>query len=358
MRTSGQASVGNTVIHTPYYWSSAGYSALGLRQSSWQQQQQGSQQQINWQYVTDMYLMPAATVDDASAAFFELTGTPPIPPRYATGFFACRWGWNEEAYIFQILDQFRNGQYPIDSIISDFSWFTNESDYNFPPTGESFYEDFGYNNATYPNPQQEYERMHSQYDILFGGIRKPRLGNSQLLQQAYSNGWTLAQNDRNLNYSIPALRDWYSQQQLHYHKDGVTFYWNDEGETELFTFYWWNVAQRATLQQYNDNLRFFSINRAFTPGMARLGAAIWTGDVPASWDNLRGASGYALNYGLAGLPYVAYDTGGFAGQTTASMLARWYWVSALSPVMRVHSTLSNTPHFPFLWPSDADAAMK
>lgn len=238
------------------------------------------------------------------------------------------------------------------------SWFTNESDYNFPPTGESFYEDFGYNPATYPNPQSEYQRMHSQYDILFGGIRKPRLGNSQLLQQAYSNGWTLGQDDRNLNYSKSAVRDWYTQQQMHYHKDGVTFYWNDEGETELFTFYWWNVAQVQTLEQFNSKLRFFSINRAFTPGMARLGASIWTGDVPASWDNLKGASGYALNYGLASMPYVAYDTGGFAGDTTTLMLVRWYWIAALSPIMRVHSTHANVPHFPFLWGEPAGSAMK
>lgn len=31
--------------------------------------------------------------------------------------------------------------------------------------------------------------------------------------------------------------------------------------------------------------RFFSLNRAFTPGMARLGTAIWTGDVNAKWED-------------------------------------------------------------------------
>lgn len=121
VRTSGEAKVANTNVNVPHYWSSAGYSALGLRQSTWQQQQQGSSQQINWQFVTDLYLMPAATVDEASAALFALTGTPPVPPKYSMGFLACRWGWNHEEYIFQILGLFRNGQYPIDAIISDFS---------------------------------------------------------------------------------------------------------------------------------------------------------------------------------------------------------------------------------------------
>jgi hypothetical protein len=37
----------------------------------------------------------------------------------------------------------------------------------------------------------------------FGGIRKPRLGNTGLLNMARSNGW-LIQTGRNLNYSISA----------------------------------------------------------------------------------------------------------------------------------------------------------
>jgi hypothetical protein len=42
--------------------------------------------------------------------------------RYAFGFWACRWGWTDRDYIFEMLSDFRNGSYPLDAWISDFEW--------------------------------------------------------------------------------------------------------------------------------------------------------------------------------------------------------------------------------------------
>ena len=35
----------------------------------------------------------------------------------------------------------------------------------------------------------------------------------------------------------------YAEQHAHYLADGVDFWWNDEGETYYFAFYYWNLAQ-------------------------------------------------------------------------------------------------------------------
>eukprot|EP00966_Prymnesium_polylepis_P255998 5914042-Prymnesium_polylepis.1 len=49
----------------------------------------------------------------------------------------------------------------------------------------------------------------------------------------------------------------------------------------------WNVAQVETLAAVNESRRFYSINRAWSPGMARLGATVWTGDINPTWDGAR-----------------------------------------------------------------------
>jgi len=67
-----------------------------------------------------------------------------------------------------------------------------------------------------------------------GGIRKPRLGNTELLKFAKSKGYILPGDEmlgasgskqlegvlyadqRNINYSIPEARTWYAEQQAHY----------------------------------------------------------------------------------------------------------------------------------------------
>jgi len=125
-----------------------------------------------------------------------------------------------------------------------------------------------------------------------------------------------------------------------------------------YTFYWWNVAQLATMRKVNATRRFFSINRAWTPGTARLGAVAWTGDINPQWGDLVNTPGMVLNWGLAGIPYVACDIGGFTSQSQPDLLARWFQVGVFMPIMRVHSTKSATPHFPWLWGPAYAAAMK
>ena len=115
---------------------------------------------------------------------------------------------------------------------------------------------------------------------------------------------------RNTNFSIPEFTAWYSAQQAHYLKDGVVFFWNDEGEDNYFTFTEWSAAQVATQRaSAAPDTRYFAINRAFAPGAARLGAAVWTGDVDSKWLDLQRTPGYVLHWSLAGMPWVACDTG-------------------------------------------------
>jgi alpha-glucosidase len=94
----------------------------------------------------------------------------------------------------------------------------------------------------------------------------------------------------------------------------------------FFQFDGWNNAQAAGVALRNSSRRYFSLNRAYTPGMQRYGLAVWTGDISVSWGSLQQQPAYLLNYGLAGMPYVGCDTGGFVGGNTSSeLLARWYW---------------------------------
>lgn len=89
-----------------------------------------------------------------------------------------------------------------------------------------------------------------------------------------------------------------------------------------------------------------------------MGLVIWTGDINPDFQTLQETPGMVLKWGLAGAPYVTCDIGGFTGDTNALLLTRWYGVGAFMPIMRVHSTISAVPHFPFLWGDEAAAAMR
>lgn len=380
LHKSANAFVQNTVFQTSHYWSTDGYAALGVAESqfdpgAFQNYQAGwtsTGSSVEWTISgnqVDLYLLPASTMYIGQSVYWDLIGAPVVPPKYAFGFLACRWGWTDAAYIDSMLTQFRNGSYPIDAWISDFEWYTMAPDYSLPNSGSPTFVDFAYNNVTFPSPVTQLTHYRKDLNMRFGGIRKPRLGNTAALIDAETKGWLVGQfgvgdtrnspGTRNLNYSMQEVQDFYSASNAHFLKDGVEFWWNDEGETMYFTFHFWNVAERSALSKYNPTKRFFSINRAHTPGMQRLGATVWTGDIQVSWQSLAQQPGIQLNWGLAGAGYVTCDIGGFNGQNTQpDLLARWYQVGVFLGVMRVHSTLNNQPHFPFLYPPTAAASMK
>jgi len=374
----------NRGTYAPYYFTTDGYSALGVTSHSIPEsptylpiEYSTSGSAITWDFGLaddfELFLMPASTLLHGTQASYDLTGTPAVPPRYAFGFIASRWGWEDRAYVEEIIGNFRDGEYPIDAIIIDFRWFTNVSDYNFEPAGRSYYQDFGYHILTFPEPEEQFADYHNK-NIKVGGIRKPRLGNKDLLKDAGEKGWLFSHGEpggifppkwedayavgRNVNFSNPEARAWYAQKTSHFFEEGMSFWWNDEGETDVFTYHWWNVAEQDSLQLVDASRRFYSINRGWTPGMARMGTAVWTGDITATWEDLQRTPGMMLNWVLGGAPYVACDIGGFFGATTPELMARWYQVGTFMPVMRVHSHIARTPRFPFLFGEEAGAVMK
>jgi alpha-glucosidase (family GH31 glycosyl hydrolase) len=69
--------------------------------------------------------------------------------------------------------------------------------------------------------------------------------------------------------------------------------------------------------------RLWTLNRAFSPGVQRLGAAAWTGDIDADWTTFSRTPASLLNWSLAGMPYSACDIGGFNQTPSPEHLARW-----------------------------------
>lgn len=369
-QTSSNAYVQNTAFMTSHYWTTDGYAALGVSPILYTPGQENqypvswsatSGNSVEWTFAgnqVDLYLMPAATMKLGMTTYWQLSGAPAVLPRYAYGFMASRWGWVNASYIESILDQFRSGKYPLDAWISDFEWYTPEPDYNLPNSGSPTFQDFTYNNITFPQPVPQLKHYHQDLNLRFGGIRKPRLGNTELLNMARANGWLL-DGGRNLNYSIPAVKAFYATNIAHFYPDGVDFWWNDEGETQYYTFFDWNDAEADALTAFDSTKRMFTINRAYTPGMQRQGAITWTGDIQVSWQYMAMTPGYMLNWELAGTGHVTCDIGGFNGPNDPpDLLARWYQLGVFLSVMRVHSTDSDLPHFPFLYPEPDASTMR
>eukprot|EP01063_Lacrimia_lanifica_P014455 TRINITY_DN21030_c0_g1_i1.p1 TRINITY_DN21030_c0_g1~~TRINITY_DN21030_c0_g1_i1.p1 ORF type:complete len:991 (+),score=274.11 TRINITY_DN21030_c0_g1_i1:52-3024(+) len=385
----GSAKLFNRATAVPYYFCTAGYAVLAVV-AEWPMGEYPYEYPVAWRRAADgdadwrvtgrdrvdFYLLPAASMDAASQAYWDVVGAPAVLPKYAFGYHASRWGWETPEYITGTLQRYREEGYPLDVMIMDFEWFTDSlagDYYFFPTTGTKDWSDFGYNKKTLPRPRAQLAAIHAS-GVDFGGMRKPRLGNAANLRTATRQGWILPSrpetlpellsrefqyNKRLLNFTNPALRDWYAANMAHYLDDGVDFFWNDEGEFAYFMYHYWTVAQHDGLAAHDPDRRFFALNRAFTPGNARYGVSVWTGDQHATWHALQLQPGYLLTWQLGGMGYVTCDVGGFSeGVVDEELLVRWYQVGAFMSYMKVHSALTGKPHFPFLWSPPAAAAMQ
>ncbi|HEV2434437.1 MAG TPA: TIM-barrel domain-containing protein [Verrucomicrobiae bacterium] len=366
-RTTTAVSNGRAVI--PYYWSAAGYAVLAVtandnQPARWQGATHG--EYLTWTFPgpeAELYLMPAVSLKEAAEAYGRLTGFAPVPPRWAFGYLQSRWGWKNRAYIEDTLKHFEELKIPVDAFIYDFEWFTTEPDYEVPPEGVPGYTDFGWNTNLFPEPARQIQDYKNQ-GVHFVGIRKPRLGNADSLAMIRSHGWNLPVEPaekfqaRDVDFANPGLREWYVTQSASLLRDGVDGWWNDEGEGTYTTYIYWNLTEAEAWQRYRPGQRLWTLNRAFSPGLQRLGAAAWTGDIRSSWQALAETPASLLNWSLAGMPYGACDIGGFFGNPSPELLSRWMEAGVFFPVMRSHSEINSTPRFPWLYGTNALHAIR
>jgi alpha-glucosidase len=369
MHTEAKAGVANGQATIPYYWSKAGYAALAVtaddnHPASWRGSADG--EYVTWTFPgerADLYLMPAASLKDAANAYARLTGAVPVPPLWTFGYLQSRWGWTNRAYIEDTLKNFHDFKIPVDAFIYDFEWYATHPDYSLPDQGEAGFHDFGGNPALFPELATQINAYKAQ-GVHFVGIRKPRLGNRALLEMARAKTWDLQSqcgekvSARDVDFANPLLREWYIEQSADLFKAGADGWWNDEGEATYTTYFYWNLAEREALNRYRPNERLWTLNRAFSPGDHRFGAAAWTGDIVSSWEVLAATPANLLNWSLSGMPYGACDIGGFFGSPSPELMCRWMAAGVFFPIMRTHSEVHYEPHFPWLYGDDALAAMR
>ncbi len=357
--------VWNGAAGIPYFWNNAGYSAFAVsanddKPATWDRGKDKTT--LTWKFAgkaANLYLWPAKTMYDGVRGYVKLTGRPKLPPRWAFGYLQSQWGWADSTYIRDVATKFRTHKLPVDAFIFDFEWYTTLPDYSVAKEGKAGFSDFTFNPKLFPRPATQIAELKDQ-GLKFIGIRKPRLGNTALLDTARKNGWLISPktDSRDLNFSNASLRKWYEEKNRPLIKAGVDAWWDDEGESYYTCYYWWNTAQRDLLASARPNYRHFTLNRAFSPGNQRFGYCTWSGDIPSNWPSLAEVPMDLLNFSLAGMYYGSCDIGGFQGTPTKEMLVRWFQAGVFFPIMRSHSNIGTTARFPYLWGTDGEAAMR
>ena len=303
-------------------------------------------------------------------SYQKLTGTQPLPPRWALGNFMSRFGYSSEAQVKEIAAKMKTEKIPFDAIIFDLFWF-----------GDSIKGTLGnldwVNHTKWPNPQEMIADFKKQ-NINTILITEPFfLENTKMFNASQK---YLAIDSASKPFIIPdfyfglgGLLDIFrkdAQQWIwndHYKKqiaNGVAGWWTDLGEPEkhpaammhnlkdegvqrslkadevhnIYGHYWNKNLYEQYAKDY-PNARLFHLNRSGFSGSQRYSIFPWSGDVSRSWSGFRAQLPVMLGMSMSGIPYTHADAGGFAGgEGDKELYVRWLQFASFTPIFRPHGT--------------------
>jgi len=322
------------------------------------------------------------------------TGRAPMLPDWAAGFWQSKLRYQTQDELLAVAREYHRLGLPISVIVCDFFHWNHLGDWRFDP-------------EFWPDPAA----MVRELDEL--GIRLmvsvwpsvsplsdnylPMLNRGLLIGSEYGGPVHASWTDRGVDAEIqvsfydstnPEARQYiWEQVREHYYSLGIRVWWLDACEPEinpgspegmLFAagpgqevanaypvlhargFYEGMIAEGET--------EIVTLCRSAWAGSQRWGAALWSGDIGATFESLADQIRAGLNVALSGVPWWTTDIGGFHGGDPASpyfreLIVRWFQFGAFCPLFRLHGErYPRAPHNPLrtggpneVWSFGADA---
>lgn len=324
------------------------------------------------------YVFCGPTPQDILARYTELTGHTPLPPLWSLGNGQSRFSYETAEEVGQIAHTFRERDLPCDTLYLDIDCLDG-------------YRVFTWNNERFPDPAGLFAELRDMgfhvVNIVDAGVKVDehyavyREGRERDLY------CKTAQGDEYQNvvwpgvcafpdFTNPRARDWWGDQHRVLLDAGVAGIWSDMNEPALFipanstmpadvvhpgdgqarlhiqvhNAYGSLMVQAARegLLRLRPAQRPFVISRAGYAGIQRH-ALLWTGDNSSTWEHLALSVRQLLNLGLSGVAWAGADIGGFYGDASGELLARWTELGIFQPFCRNHSEKQTRHQEPWLF---------
>lgn len=293
------------------------------------------------------------------------TGKQPLPPRWALGNFASRFGYRTEQETRDTIDAFIDQDIPVDAVVLDLYWFGSDI--------KGHMGNLNWDRDAWPEP----EKMIA--DLRDKGVKTVVITEPFILTSSSQWQSAVANNALAINFAgeprrfdfyfgntglvdvfAPQAQDWFWQYYEKLAEQGVAGWWGDLGEPEVhpgdslhringetvtgdevhnaYGHQWAKMVYERQLALAPEK-RPFVMMRAGFAGTQRYGMIPWTGDVSREWGGLKPQVELALQMSLFGLAYTHSDLGGFAGGESfdPELYTRWLQFGTFSPVFRPHA---------------------
>ncbi|MBD2744035.1 glycoside hydrolase family 31 protein [Coleofasciculus sp. FACHB-1120] len=340
----------------------------------------------------DYYIIYGPEPAQILSTYTQLTGRMQLPPKWSLGYHQCRWSYESEEVVRELAQEFRNRRIPCDVIHLDIDYMNGYrvftwSPKRFPDPAQLVNDlaQDGFKTVTIIDPGVKYE-PEADYHVFDQGIE-----NDYFIRKAEGelfHGYVWPDKAVFPDFLRPEVRQWWGDLHKSLTEVGVAGIWNDMNEpaiddrpfgdpgnkisfpldapqgspeertthTETHNLYGQSMAQSACegLKRLRPTERSFVLTRSGFAGIQRW-SSVWMGDNQSLWEYLEMSLPMLCNMGLSGVAFVGSDIGGFAGNATAELFARWMQVGMLYPLMRGHSAMSTARHEPWVFGDRVEA---
>ena len=292
--------------------------------------------------------------------YTDLTGKQPMPPRWALGNFASRFGYHSQKETEVTIDKFKQDSIPVDAVILDIYWFGKDIKGHMGnmdwlrdsfPNPEKMIKDFeqkGVKTVLITEPFVLSTSNRWEEAVKEDVLAKDSLGNPGKFDFYFGNSGII-------DIYNPKAEKWFWNIYKGLAEQGVKGVWGDLGEpeahpSELIHFTgtadevhntyghdWARLVYEGYERDF-PNERPFILMRAGYSGSQRFGLIPWSGDVNRTWGGLKPQVEIALQMGMQGLGYMHSDLGGFGGDNLDDELyTRWLQYGVFQPIFRPHA---------------------
>ncbi|MFP4384188.1 MAG: TIM-barrel domain-containing protein [Spirochaetia bacterium] len=336
----------------------------------------------------DLYYFPGPEISDVVTAFTGLTGRMELPPLWALGYQQCRWSYYPEAAVLALADKIREKAIPCDVIYLDIDYMDGFRVFTWDP-------------ERFPDPKSLLEKLKNRgfkvvtiidpgikrdtgFPVYLDGIKKEmfckRSTGEVYTGQVWPGGVAFP------DFTRKDVQEWWADQHRNHFENGVAGIWNDMNEpsdaapreeaarkpndrtintvpgdvilenggyTASFDRYHnayglcMNKATREAFRKYSGQ-RPFVLTRSAYAGVQKY-AAVWSGDNHSWWEHIAGSMAMHMNIGLSGIPFVGGDIGGFGGNASGELFARWMQLGVFTPFCRSHSASGTRSQEPWVF---------
>jgi oligosaccharide 4-alpha-D-glucosyltransferase len=310
---------------------------------------------------TSYIVMAAATYPALIEQYVTVTGKQPLPPRWAFGNFASRFGYHTEAETRAIVDKFAAEDFPLDAVVLDLYWFG--------PDIQGHMGNLRWDKKAFPNPKtmiSDFKNKGVNTVLITEPFVLSTSGRWDEAVKAKALANDLAGKAKTFDFYFgnTGLVDVFSKEGTSWFESiyneladyGVAGWWGDLGEPEVhpsdsihsvgtadeihnaYGHRWAELLYQNRLDKQPSQRPMIMMRSGFA-GSQRFGMIPWTGDVSRSWDGLKPQVELALQMGLLGMAYTHSDLGGFAGGEVfdQEMYIRWLQYGVFQPVYRPHA---------------------